>query len=108
MKALWWTGMWCYAPGGTFSWTTSIYGLGGQNVSAEASLGKVVMSWGDPRFVKTSVWHATYLGGPMSGMSQNWGFDGSSIRWLANCNYMTFAIQVQRAFGEMTGKVYIH
>jgi hypothetical protein len=41
-------------------------------------------------------------------MSQNWGIDGSPIRYLPNLNYMTFALEVQRAYAWMTCKIYVH
>ena len=105
---LMWTGMWCYSPGGTFSWTTTISGLGGRTVTAEASLAKIITSWGDPRFARAAVWAATYTGGPMSGMTQNWGTNGNPIRLLQNCNTVTFSLEVQKAWAEMNCKVYVH
>lgn len=108
MKALWWTSMWAITGGGPFMWTATINGLGGQNVTAEASLSKFATAWGDPRHVKATVWSATYSGGQYSGMSQNWGIDGASMRYIPNCAYLTFALEVQRAYAVMTGKVYIH
>jgi hypothetical protein len=63
---------------------------------------------GDPRHAKATVWHASYTGGPLSGQSQNWGIDGWPIRYLPYCNYMTFALEVQRAYAWMTAKIYVH
>lgn len=100
--------MWAVTGGGPFMWTTTINGVGGQTVSAEVSIAKYASSWGDPRHVKTAVWSASYIGGPMSGMSQNWGINGAPIRFLANCGTVTFAVEVQRAFADVNCKVYFH
>lgn len=108
MKALYSTSAWAITGGGPFMYTVGFYGIGGQHVTAEASLSKFVGAWGDPRHAKATVWHASYTGGPLSGMSQNWGIDGSPIRYLPYCNYMTFALEVQRAYAWMTAKVYVH
>jgi hypothetical protein len=104
-----WTGMWCYSPGGTFSFTTTIFGLGGRTVTAEASLAKIISSWGDPRFARAAVFGATFApGGPLGGMTQNFGTNGNPIRLLQNCSTVTFSLEVQRSWAEMNGKVYSH
>jgi hypothetical protein len=108
MKALYTTWIWAMTGGGPFMWTVGFYGLGGQHVTAEASLSKFVGAWGDPRHAKATVLAANYTGGPLSGMSQNWGIDGAPIRYLSYCNYMHFALEVQRAYAWMTGKIYVH
>jgi hypothetical protein len=108
MQALYQSSAWAIIGGGPFMYTVGFYGLGGQNVTAEASLSKFVGAWGDPRHAKATVWHASYTGGPLSGQSQNWGIDGWPIRYLPYCNYMTFALEVQRAYAWMTAKIYVH
>jgi hypothetical protein len=106
MKALWWIWMWAITGSGTpFMWTVTVHGVGGQNVTAEASLAKEASSWGDPRHVKTSVYSYTQYGLQTGNW---WGIDGPPIRYLTNVGYMTFALEVQRAYGVMTGKLYVH
>lgn len=108
MQALYSTSAWAITGGGPFMFTFSFSGMGGRNVTAEASLSKFVGAWGDPRHAKATVWAAAYAGGPLSGSTQNWGIDGPPIRYIPNCSYMFFALEVQRAYAWMTAKVFVH
>jgi hypothetical protein len=87
-------------------YTVGISGVGGRNVTAEASIAKfAVTSANAGKHVKATVWHAY-----MNGYSYNWGIDGSPMRYLPNCGYMTFAIEVSgpSTYGWMTCKLYVH
>jgi hypothetical protein len=87
-------------------YTVSVSGLGGRTVMAEASLSKLVLtSAGGSKHAKTAVWHA-YMGGS----SYNWGIDGAPLRWLSNCGYMTFALEVagSSTYAWMTCRVYLY
>jgi hypothetical protein len=97
-------------------WTVSVSGLNGRDVTAEASLSKFVLTntSGD-KWAKATVISATY--GPYistgSGVTQSsnyWGIDGSPIRYLPNCSYMRFALEVagSSTYAAMTGRLYIH
>lgn len=106
-----WT-FWCWAitGGAPFTWTISVSGLNGRNVTAEASLTKVASSWGDPRHAKASVYSmaAVPTAGGQPGYSNWWGPDGAPVRYLANCSYMRFGLEVQRSYAEMVGKIHVH
>ena len=108
MQAIWTSWIWAISGGGPFSYTLSFSGLGGQDVTAEASLSKIDQAWGDPRHVKSAVWAATRVGLPGTGLSNNWGIDGAPVRYLPGCNYLTLMLEVQRSYAAMVGKVYIH
>lgn len=102
------TWIWAITYSGTpFMWTVTIQGLGGNSVTAEASLSKVVLgSASGAKHAKATVWTVTF----MSGSSVNWGIDGPPIRFLSNVNYMSFALEVAGVgtYAWMTGKLYIH
>jgi hypothetical protein len=103
---LWWTWAWAITSSNTpFMWTVR-FQVGGQNLTAESSVAKLVTPWGDPSHVKTSVYSYAITGG--SGAGNWWGIDGAPIRYLSNVSYMTFALEVQRAYGAMVAKLYIH
>ena len=87
-------------------YTVTINGVGGKSVTAEASISKFALSSaGGGKHVKATVWHAY-----MNGYSYNWGIDGAPMRFLANCGYMTFALEVAgpSTYAWMTGKLYVH
>ena len=106
LQGIYWTTCWASTPGPRFMWTVGISGVGGRNVTAEATLSKVVFPSGSGH-VKTSVWHAFNTS---TGYSNNWGIDGNPIRYLPSCGYMTFALEVSGSstYGWMTGKLYVH
>lgn len=108
VQDIWW--IWCWAISG--SWqpnmiTCSVNGLNGRNVTAEAVLSKVVVG-SEGGSAKAAVWHSTEYGG--RGYSTNYGIDGSPIRFIPSCNYMSFALEVRgpATFAWMTGKLFVH
>lgn len=108
MQGLAWTGMWVYSPGGSFSWTATINGLNGANVSAESSLGQVVFYGGEPRQARSYVSGLTWQGGPNNGMSTTFGPDWGPMRFIANCGSVRFKLDVDRGYAWATCKAYIH
>ena len=116
INGLWWIWIWAISGGQPFRWTVTVNGLNNQNVTAEASLSKVVLdNTGGSKAAKAAVLSAQF--GPMvangsgvSQMSQNWGIDGSPMQYLPQCSFMTFALEVVGAgtFAQMSGKLFIH
>jgi len=102
IQGMYWTSMWAITGGAPFMWTLAI-SVGNRNCLAEASLSKLVLPSGSGH-AKAAVWAANYMG-----YSYNWGIDGSPIRYLPNCNYMFFALQVNgtNTYAWMTGKIFV-
>jgi hypothetical protein len=104
IQGMYWISIWAITGGSPFTWTYTI-SLGGATVLAEASLSKLVLPSGSGH-AKATVMGTTYTTNPYT---YNWGIDGSPIRYIPNCNYMWFALQVngQNTYAWMTGKLFV-
>jgi hypothetical protein len=113
VQDIWLIWIWAISGGGPFMWTV-VASPGTRDVTAEATLAKVVMpaTAGD-KHAKATVWASQF--GPITstgtGVQQsttNWGIDGSPIRDLPNCSSVWFALEVNglATFAQMTGKIY--
>lgn len=116
INGLWWIWIWAISGGQPFRWTVRVTGLNYQNVTAEASLSKIVLAnTGGTKSAKAAVLHAqygpiTYTGSGVQQSSNNWGVDGSPMQYLPTCSWMTFALEVEGTgtYAQMSGKLFIH
>jgi hypothetical protein len=109
IQGMYWISMWAITGGAPFMWTMSISVAGYRSVLAEASLSKLVLPSGSGH-AKAAVWAANYpVYGGGTYYSVNWGIDGSPLRYIPNCSYMFFALEVngQYTYAWMTGKLFV-
>jgi hypothetical protein len=107
IQGIYWTSAWAITSGPPYMWTTTVY-VGNRNVLAEASLSKLVLPYGTGH-AKATVWFQNVVGPVSPSYSTNWGIDGSPIRYIPNCNYMSFALEVNGTYtyAWMTGKLFV-
>jgi hypothetical protein len=115
IQDIWWVSIWVISGGSPFQWTVNV-SVGGRDVTAEATLSKLVLPYiaGD-KWAKAAVLSAQYgpttsTGTGVQQSSRNWGIDGPPVQYLPNCSWMQFALEVNgyTTFAYMTGKIYVH
>jgi hypothetical protein len=104
VQGIYGTSMWAITSGPPFMWSVTVY-VGGANVLAEASLSKLVLPYGTGH-AKATVYQWSFAG---SSWIYGAGIDGPPSRYLPNCNWVQFTLEVNGTYtyAWATGKVFV-